>query len=267
MLGNDWSSVGTAIIDGLTKGLFSDDGTVSPVDDFAQAWADGFIDIENSVSSFITTIGDYWQTGWNTLEEFGGKIYDGIENFKTKWTEFWTGVADTFVEKVELFKEKVQAIPDKIKELVDKAKKWGSDLIDNFVSGLNENPIIKGASKLAQTIKDHIGFSEPKEGPLSNFHTYAPDMIDLFASGIEDNAYKIEDAFDKSLDFGTVSTSGSAQSGSASNGAVNGTFTAELLNVLHEILYAIKEGKTISVSAIDSALGQLQSIDERTDFA
>ena len=32
-----------------------------------------------------------------------------------------------------------------------------------------------------------MGFSEPDKGPLSNFHTFAPDMMDLFAEGIEEN--------------------------------------------------------------------------------
>lgn len=215
----------------------------------------------------VPVLGEAIQTWWTAFTIFGEDIYEKIEEFKTKWSEFWANIGVTLVENVESFKEKLQAIQDKFMELVNNAKQWGLDLISNFVSGLQDSPVIKGTSKIAQTVKDYLGFSEPDKGPLSDFHTYAPDMIDLFTKGIEQNGYKIEDAFDKSLDFGVVSTSGSAQSGSASNGAVNVTFTAELLSVLHEILYAIKEGKTISVSAIDSALGQLQSIDERTDFA
>ena len=60
---------------------------------------------------------------------------------------------------------------------------------------------------IGSTIKNFLGFSEPKEGPLSNFHTYAPDMMKLFAQGIEDNADIVRKQFDKSLDFGTASMS------------------------------------------------------------
>ena len=48
--------------------------------------------------------------------------------------------------------------------------------------------------RCAQAVKDFLGFSEPKEGPLSNFHTYAPDMMDLYAKGIDDNADKVKNS-------------------------------------------------------------------------
>ena len=47
---------------------------------------------------------------------------------------------------------------------------------------------------IAQTIKDFLGFSEPDEGPLSNFHTFMPDMIDLMTKGIDENLYKVQDS-------------------------------------------------------------------------
>ena len=51
-------------------------------------------------------------------------------------------------------------------------------------------------------IKDFIGFSEPDKGPLSNFHTYAPDMMDLFIKGIKDNEKKLTNQISKTFDFG-----------------------------------------------------------------
>ena len=48
--------------------------------------------------------------------------------------------------------------------------------------------------RIEQEIKDRIGFSEPKIGPLSDFHTFAPDMVDLFSQGIYDNLNKITNA-------------------------------------------------------------------------
>ena len=40
---------------------------------------------------------------------------------------------------------------------------------------------------VADKIKSFLGFSEPEDGPLSNFHTYMPDMIDLMTYGIKKN--------------------------------------------------------------------------------
>ena len=50
------------------------------------------------------------------------------------------------------------------------------------------------AKKVAQTVKDFLGFSEPEEGPLSNFHTFAPDMIDLYTKGMDDGRKQVEDS-------------------------------------------------------------------------
>lgn len=92
-----------------------------------------------------------------------------------------------------------------IGDIVSKAWQWGADLINNFTEGLKaflSKPIdaVKG---LASKIKSFLGFSEPDEGPLSNFHTYAPDMMQLFAKGITDNRDVITDAISNAFDFGS----------------------------------------------------------------
>lgn len=83
------------------------------------------------------------------------------------------------------------------KEFVGNAKKWGEDMVSNLIAGIKKMwSKFTGAIKdLAGFIKDNLGFSEPKMGPLSNFHTYAPDMIDLFTSGLYSNEDKLRDAF------------------------------------------------------------------------
>lgn len=100
------------------------------------------------------------------------------------------------------------------------AAQWGSDLIDNFIGGVKQKweNLKNTISNVAQTVKDFLGFSEPKKGPLSNFHTYAPDMMDLFAKGIRDNEKVVTDQIEKSFNFdvGTIdydtSASGRMQS-------------------------------------------------------
>ena len=93
----------------------------------------------------------------------------------------------------------------KVKEGFDSfdPKQWGKDLIDNFVGGITQKweDLKSSVRGVAQTVKDLLGFSEPKEGPLANFHTFAPDMMMLFAKGIRDNEYLVEDQLKKSLDF------------------------------------------------------------------
>lgn len=90
------------------------------------------------------------------------------------------------------------AIIDSLANLGKDAVTWGKDLILSFVKGIKDNmpSLTDAASGAAKKVKDFLGFSEPKEGPLSNFHTFAPDMMDLYAEGIDDNI----DVVQKSVD-------------------------------------------------------------------
>lgn len=92
--------------------------------------------------------------------------------------------------------ELVESVKDGFWEKVESAKDWGKDLIQNFIDGIKakwEN-LKSTVTDLASTIKSLLGFSEPEEGPLSNFHTFAPDMMTLFAQGIRDNLGLIQSA-------------------------------------------------------------------------
>ena len=90
----------------------------------------------------------------------------------------------------------VQSVKDGFMEKVEGAKQWGKDMIQNFIDGIKakwEN-LKSTVTDLASTIKSLLGFSEPEAGPLSNFHTFAPDMMMLFSKGIKDNLGLIQDA-------------------------------------------------------------------------
>lgn len=100
-------------------------------------------------------------------------------------------------------KDIVNKVGEGISSLWGSAKKWGSDLIQNFINGIGEKAqaLWQKVKDIAQGIRDFLGFSEPKEGPLSNFHTYAPDMMNLFMKGIEDNKRKLTDTVANAFDF------------------------------------------------------------------
>lgn len=116
--------------------------------------------------------------------------------------------------------ELVQSVKDGFWQKIEDAKNWGKDMVQNFIDGIKakwEN-LKSTVTDLASTIKSLLGFSEPEAGPLSNFHTYAPDMMMLFAQGIKDNIGLIQNALGSvagtiSTDFQTAQISSNNYSG------------------------------------------------------
>lgn len=141
--------------------------------------------IQTTIQVITQLIQGDWEGAWNTIKTF---VTDTMENIWSVVGDKVTAVKDTIVEKVG---EAVTFLSD----LPGKALQWGKDLIDNFISGIRDtwDGLKNTVSDVAEGIADFIGFSEPKKGPLSNFHTYAPDMMELYAQGIRDNMYLVTD--------------------------------------------------------------------------
>ena len=106
------------------------------------------------------------------------------------------GIVKLFGKIVEVGAKLVTQIKDGFSQKVEDAKNWGRDLIDNFINGIKEKweHLKQTVGQVASSIKSYLGFSEPEEGPLSNFHTYAPDMMELYAKGIRENSSIVKNA-------------------------------------------------------------------------
>ena len=85
--------------------------------------------------------------------------------------------------------------------LSEAASTWGADLIQSFVDGISGGigRVRDAVINIADEVRSYLGFSEPERGPLSNFHTYAPDMIDLFNEGLEDSSPSLEATLNRTL--------------------------------------------------------------------
>lgn len=121
---------------------------------------------------------------WDKIREAAGNLLEGIK-------ATIGNVRDAIVTGI-------QAAIDWITSLPAEALKWGSDIIDGIVSGIQSavGRVGEAVKGVADKIKSFLGFSEPEDGPLSDFHTYMPDMIDLMASGITSGKKKVKDALE-----------------------------------------------------------------------
>ncbi len=106
----------------------------------------------------------------------------------------------------EIIANILQAFTSLGSDLAMNAVGWAADLIDSLVNGIRNGitRVQDAVSSIAQGIRDFIGFSEPKEGPLSNFHTFMPDMYDLLEEGIEEGAPEFNATLNRSLSMPTL---------------------------------------------------------------
>lgn len=147
---------------------------------------------------------------WDEIKAGFQKLKDKIAEIGEKIKGVFDGIKEKISEFKERVKEKFNEVVDFIKSLPQRALQWGKDLIQNFIDGIKAKfqALKERLQNIAQTVKDFIGFSEPKLGPLSNFHTYAPDMMKLFAKGIKDNEDLIAAQMARSFNFAPLQLSG-----------------------------------------------------------
>ena len=124
--------------------------------------------------------------GFDFLNNLTGGKLDGL---KQLWNNAMEAVKTAVHNGIEQVKTIFGNLGQFFTNLKDSALNWGRDLVNNFINGIKDmwENAKRTVSNFAQMIKDFLGFSEPKEGPLSNFHTYAPDMVKLFTQGLKDN--------------------------------------------------------------------------------
>jgi len=128
-------------------------------------------------------------------EDFGTHVTRTIEDTSKEMSEEWT-------EGLEGMEDAADEISSAINDLfesnfgmiADNAYYWGWDMILNLNNGIVDgvNSMLEPTMEdIANLIRSYIGFSEPEKGPLSNFHTYGPDMMKLFAEGITGTSGKV----------------------------------------------------------------------------
>ena len=156
----------------------------------------GIVNIVSTILSAVwSVISSIFTTIWNFISGIAQNIWNAIT---TAFTNILTGITTTVTNIKDAIVNGFTAAIDWIKSLPAQALQWGADIINGIVDGIKGaigavGDAVKG---VADKIKSFLGFSEPDEGPLSDFHTYMPDMIDLMSKGITAGKEKVRKALE-----------------------------------------------------------------------
>lgn len=178
-----------------------------------------FLDFLSAIIDFLANVfTGNWEGAWNAIKDMAAAAWEMLvtilggawDTITTIWgavidffAGIFQGVWDVIVEKVTGIKDAIvngfQAAIDWITALPEQALKWGSDIVDNIVNGITGavGKVGEAVKGVADKIKSFLGFSEPEDGPLSDFHTYMPDMIDLMTQGIAAGKERVRSAVEE----------------------------------------------------------------------
>lgn len=171
--------------------------------------------IQNLVTALVNALPKIAEAGLKILESIIGGILKGLPKIPSAIDQIKTSITNGILN------------------IVNSASTWGRDLIQNFINGIRQKfaDFKSEMANMASTVKSYIGFSEPEVGPLSNFHTFAPDMMELFAKGIRDNTKLITDQISKSFDFEDAITAGADMTGTNAVSSGSTYNNAPVINV------------------------------------
>lgn len=222
------------------------------------------VTIPNAFNAVI----DFVKTNWQALllllvNPFAGAfklLYDNCEGFRNVVDNMVQRVKDAFSNMLEKVKEiahnigdavknGIQAAVDFITSLPGKALQWGRDFIQGFVDGIRSmiSSVIDAVKGIANTVADWLHFSRPEKGPLREYESWMPDMIDGMVSGIKANEYKLSNA---------VGSMASGVAGSSA-GTLNATYNMTVNGVAGQDINALSN---IIMRKIQSATEQKGAI-------
>lgn len=175
-----------------------------------------FTKLKEDASKIFSNLGNALSTIWNGIKGIASSI----------WTAIKENIANTVGRMVDGVKLAIQKIPgifsdifgrvrNFVTSLPSEALRWGRDIIDGIADGIRGaiGKVTSAVSGVANKIRSFLHFSEPDVGPLSDFHTYMPDMMSGLAGGIKAGIPMLQKA--AGLAAGAIS------------GGLNGTITTD----------------------------------------
>lgn len=191
-------------IKNLTKGF---------VDSIVNLFGALDIDIVGKVKSMATKVKDWFKNMWQGAKDWCGNLFDTVAG---------------------VFKN----IKDTVSNVIKDAFNWGANLMQMLADGIKSGIEWVGdkIKSVGQKIKDFLGFHSPaKEGPASESDKWMPNMMKMFATGIETNMPEIQRAVN---DVG-LTLAGVGNMSTGISAPIQGDIGADIVNALLQVMSAM----------------------------
>ena len=195
--------------------------------------------IKSAVSSVVGAIKEVITSVWNAIKSTVTSIVGGLKDAVVNvFNSLLSGIKNAMSGIAGAVKSGFDAAINFIKGLPSQALQWGKDIIGGLINGIKSkiSGLVDSVKDIAGTIASFLHFSEPDEGPLSNFHTFMPDMIDLLGKGIRGNLGKLTGPMKELAGTLIPATDSMTAGAQAAGGSGSGSSLAARLDAMYEVV-------------------------------
>lgn len=194
-------TVGAGVFQTLDEAL-DENGKVSK--EWEEQWKETFANYDYDTGQFVYSTQEATDQVEEDMSELVSSVTFDVEQYKEQVGYNFREAAKSMTKSIKDETPKVQSTSyqmvktgiDEIRDAKNSTYGYGQELASNFADGIEskESWVSRAVSKIASIARSYLHFSEPDVGPLSDFHTWMPDMMEGLAKGIEDNLYLVDRA-------------------------------------------------------------------------
>lgn len=138
----------------------------------------------NVLNNIKTTFVDRW----NAIKTF---FSNAVSNIKTNaintFNSLKEGIATTITNVKETIVSGITQAVDWIKALPGQALEWGRHFVSGFVDGITSamSSLLDTVKSMADNIRSFLHFTRPDVGPLRDYETWMPDMVEGLSNTLQ----------------------------------------------------------------------------------
>lgn len=198
--------------------------------------------IRTIISTVLNGIRGTVNSVWNGIRNTISSIVNGIRNTVSgAFHAMWSGIRSTISGIYNTIRDGLGNAVNYITGLASAGWRWGADIINGIVNGIRSciGAVANAVTDVANTIRSHLHFSVPDEGPLTDFESWMPDFMNGLAEGIEKSREMVKAAVNSvAADMVVLPqmavADGSVMTGTGSSGSVD--LTAGIVSALKDVL-------------------------------
>ena len=196
--------------------------------------------IRTIISTVLNGIRGTVNSVWNGIRNTISSVVNGIKNTVSgAFNAMWNGIRSTISGIYNTIRDGLGNAVNYITGLASAGWHWGADIINGIVNGIRSciGAVASAVTDVANTIRSHLHFSVPDEGPLTDFESWMPDFMSGLAEGIEKSRGMVKAAVNSVAADMVVSP----QMAVADGGVMTGTGSSSGADLTAGIAAALKD--------------------------